>query len=260
MSSTRHGLQRTFREGFTAEDVAEALVSYDFDQPAAAIQALMQARNFDVAGVRFAGVVAGWVERSALGGGACQDHAHDIEAEVVIDARAPLAEVLDRLDERPFLLVTAFDAVGGIVTRADLQKAPVRMWLFGIITLIETTLSRWLEPVFGADGWREHLSPSRLARAEELHAERRRRNESLDLEDCLSFADKLWILSKSPRFLEVAGYPSRRVARERMKDLEQLRNRLAHAQELSAEQLVVAGRLARHLERLLEVVSTEPGW
>ena len=33
--------------------------------------------------------------------------------------------------------VTILDSVFGIITPADLQKAPVRMWLFGIMTLIE---------------------------------------------------------------------------------------------------------------------------
>jgi len=245
-------LRRTFRDAFTAENVAEPLVSYDFDRRSDAVSMLMAARDFDVAGVRFGGVVGGWVRRSELVGGQLDDHVRDITADQVVSARLPLAELVPRLADRQFLFVSALGAVGGIVTQADLQKAPMRMWLFGVLTLVETLLGRTIRVRFGADGWRELLSEARLERAEALQAERRRRNEHLDLVDCLSFGDKGWILSKVPEVLEQLEIPSRRVARERIKGLEQLRNRLAHGHDVVAADLPVMARLAMRLEMLLE--------
>lgn len=250
------GLRRTFRDAFTAENLVEPLVSYDFDRSADAIAMLMAARDFDVAGVRFAGVVGGWVRRAELDGGQLDDHAHDLTPADVVDARTPLSDLVPRLADREFVFVAALGAVSGIVTTADLQKPPLRMWLFGVLTLIEAQLARRIRDRFPDDTWRDTLSAARVARAEGLQAERRRRNEHLELIDCLSFGDKGWILSKVPEVLEQLEIPSRRVARERIKELEQLRNRLAHGHDVVACDLPVMARLATRLERLLEAEVT----
>jgi len=246
------GLRRTFHDAFMVEHLAEPLVSYDFDQPAATVAMLMEARDFDVAGVRFGGMVGGWVARAELDDGRVDDTVHDLRADEIVSARLPLGELVPRLVDREFVLVSALGAVGGIVTRSDLQKAPLRMWLFGILTLLESQFAREIRARFPGDDWRAMLSETRIARAEELQAERRRRNEHLELVDCLSFGDKGWILSKVPEVLERLKIPSRSEARKRIKDLEQLRNRLAHGHEVVTADLPVLGRLAARLELFLE--------
>jgi len=249
-------LREFFRHGVTAQDVAEGLVSYDFDQPAAAVRSLMDARDFDLAGVRVNGVVTGVVRREDLVGGTCFDHLVELDEGLVVDARAPIPEVIVRLGASPFVLVRAFGAVAGIVTRADLQKAPVRMWVFGLVTLVEDVLGRTLRRRYPGEAWRDRLSEGRLQRAEALQAERRRRNESLDLVDCLSFGDKWWVLSRDEEVRLSVGWESRAVARERMKELAALRDRLAHAQDVTTASLATVVRLAANLDRLLEVVGT----
>lgn len=251
-----HPLREFFRHGVTAENVAEALATYDFDQPAEAVRLLLEARDFDVAGVRVNGAVAGVVHRDELDEGTCFDHVHELDPALMVSSHAPLAEVIVRLGTSPYVLVSAFGAVAGIVTRADLQKPPVRMWLFGLLTMVEDLLGRALRRRFPDDAWRASLSPARIERALALQAERRRRHESLDLVDCLSFGDKWWILSKDEGFLRAAGWESRALARERMKELEQLRNRLAHAQDVTTATLPTMVRIASQLERILNVTSS----
>jgi hypothetical protein len=252
---SRHGtpLRELFRHGVTAQDVAEGLVSYDFDQPAAAVRTLMEASDFDLAGVRVTGVVTGVVRREDLVEGTCFDHLLDLDRGLVVDARTPIAEVIVRLGSSSFVLVRAFGSVAGIVTRADLQKAPVRMWLFGLVTLVEDVLGRALRRRHPGESWRDLLSEGRLQRAEALQAERQRRNESLELSECLSFGDKWWILSKDEEVWRAAGFRSRAVARERMKELAALRDRLAHAQDVTTSSLATVVRLAANVDRLLDV-------
>ena len=64
---------------------------------------------------------------------------------------------------------------------SDLQKPPVRMWLFGMITLIEMRISRLIEQMCPGDSWKQYVSQSRLQKADALLEERRRRNQSLEL-------------------------------------------------------------------------------
>ena len=95
-----------------------------------------------------------------------------------------------RLNDRPRLFVNVLGQVGGIVTKTDLQKPPVRMWLFGMITIIEMGLTRLIEDGLSRWAWRECLSEARLQKAEALLEERKRRNQDLDLLDCLQFSDR----------------------------------------------------------------------
>lgn len=80
--------------------------------------------------------------------------------------------------------------------------------------------------------WRGLLSESRLAKAKSLHEERARRGQKVDLLDCLQFGDKGWILSYDEEWRKTVGYKSRREMREALKELEMLRNNLAHTQEI----------------------------
>jgi hypothetical protein len=122
--------------------------------------------------------------------------------------------------------------VGGTVARADLQKPPVRMWLFGVVTLIETRFTELIEKHCPGDGWKEFLSEARLQKAQVLLAERARRNQALQLLDCLQFADKGQIIARNETIRKSTIFSSRRQAEETVKRLEQLRNNLAHAQDI----------------------------
>jgi hypothetical protein len=254
-SSRGQSLRDFFRRGVVAADIAEPLLSYDFDQPAEAVSALLGALDFDAAGVRVNGAVRGLVLRSELVGGSCFDHLHELDPTLVVPAEEPLATVIVRLGASPQVLVTAFGAVAGIITRADLQKPPVRMWLFGLLMMVEDLLGAALHRSYPQESWRGHLSEARLARALALQAERNRRRESLTLVDCLSFGDKWWILSKHEPFRETVGWRSRGEARERMKELETLRNQLAHGHDVVATSLPTIVRIASRLDEILAVAA-----
>jgi len=78
----------------------------------------------------------------------------------------------------------------------------------------------------------------------------------VDLLDCLQFADKGHIVGKDAGLRDQIGFVSRNTAKATVKALEQLRNRLAHAQDLGdSSSLETAVNLARHLDRVLELTS-----
>jgi hypothetical protein len=103
-----------------------------------------------------------------------------------VASEAPLRDTVIALGERPRVFVTSLGAVGGIITRADLQKPPVRMWLFGLITLVEQALGMLIRARYPDGSWAERLSPSRLQRAERFQAERELRNSLAHAHDIVS--------------------------------------------------------------------------
>ncbi|MCP4901865.1 MAG: hypothetical protein GY906_33285 [bacterium] len=248
-------LHRFIRQGITAESLAEPLVSFDSERDAGEVRLELRERDFDIAGIRQAGVVTGEVRREDLINGRCGDWIREIPDEAIVSSYAPVPELLTRIERHGHLFVLALGSIAGIITYADLQKAPVRMWLFGLITMIEQSITESIRLRYREEYWRSMLSPTRVGRAEELQQERRRRNESRDLVDCLQFGDKAWILFKEKEIRDQVGFTSRRVARQRVASLEKLRNRLAHAQDMVTEDLETIVRLALGLDTVLEMIS-----
>ena len=107
----------------------------------------------------------------------------------------PLAQLVLRLANQSRLFVVTLGQIGGVVTRRDIQKPPGRMWLFGMVTLIEMRFSRMIDKYCPNDAWQAFLSDGRIQKARDLLAERRRLAQQISLADCLQFADKVRIIA-----------------------------------------------------------------
>jgi hypothetical protein len=81
-------------------------------------------------------------------------------------------------------------------------------------------------------GWDAVLSDGRVQKAKEVLADRKRRNEHIDLADCLQFGDKRDILLEDKELLTHLGFSSKGQAEKLLSSLEHLRDELAHAQDI----------------------------
>jgi hypothetical protein len=171
-------------------------------------------------------------------------------AQVVPDT-LPLAALILRLQDQPRLFVLACGQISGIVTRGDIHKPPGRMWLFGMITLLEMRFSRLIEQACPGNSWTTHLSEGRLEKAQQLLALRRARNQHLSLADCLQFADKTTIIARNSQLRSLTRFHSKREIDETGKQLENLRNNLAHSQDLVATDWPTIVTLADQLDSVL---------
>jgi hypothetical protein len=111
-------------------------------------------------------------------------------------------------------------------------KTPVRTWLIGIVTLIEMRFTELIERNCPAEAWKAYLSDARLQKAQTLQAERRRPNQQLQLFDCVQFSDRDQIMARNEDIRKCTIFSSRNQAEQSIKKLEQLRNNLAHAQDI----------------------------
>jgi len=238
-------------------DLAEPLVSFDAEADARAVRTLMDERGFDLVGVREEGLVSGYVRREDLVTGCCGDHRRRFsETDDLVPAHADFTLVVASLAINQRCFVTVLDRVGGIITLRDLEKPPMRMFLFGVISLGEMLMTAIIRHRYGDGSWQERISAPRLARARQLQQERARRGRKVDLLDCLQYGDKGWILSYDEDVRAALGQQSRRAARKAVKDMETLRNNLAHTQEIIPEgweRLVIAcSRFEQNLVVLAE--------
>ena len=249
--SAVQSLRRVFNQSFSAHDIAEPLVSFDTTSSAAEVRALATEKLFEVVGLRDEGLIVGFVKRDELADGVCADHLHAIDDSQVVPDTAPLVTVVLGLRDAPRLFVSLLGRVGGIITRSDLQKPPVRMWLFGMVTLIEMRFSHLITQLCPNDSWKSFLSEGRVSKAQELLAERTRRNQDLDLLDCIQFSDKGQIVARSEELRATTRFESRRQIEQVFKGLERLRNNLAHSQDIITSDWDMIVMLAENLESIL---------
>ncbi len=247
-------LRRLFLHGFSVMDIAEPLCSFDAGQPAAAVREVLETEAFDLVGVRKDGFVAGYALREELFEGDLGDSLHPFEADDLVTEESSLAGTIQSLHANGRCFVSSLGSVGYIVTFDDLEKPPVRMWLFGMVTILEMAMSARLREEYPDDSWVKALSEERVARARELWGERLRRGRICELADCLQFADKATVLLKTPGRPAQLGFQSKRRADEAFAEFQSLRNSLAHTQEIISSDWQAVVRLAGSLELLLRAV------
>jgi hypothetical protein len=250
-TASQHHLRRVFIENFSAADIAEPLASFDASTSATDVLAVMTRRAYKVAGIRKDGTICGYVRQEELVQGVCGDVLHPFEEGDVVAESAGFPELVMRLNDRQRLFLNVLGQVGGIITKTDLQKPPVRMWLFGMITIIEMGLTRLIEAAYPDGSWRQCLSEGRLQKAETLLEERKRRHQDLDLLDCLQFSDRGQIVLRSEELRKQAGFVSRSRGEQTVKELEALRNNLAHSQDIIACDWDIIVKLTGYMEQRL---------
>ncbi len=244
--------RRMFSDIFTARDIAEPLLSFDYEQPAEEVGVILDEHREEVASLRVMGEVKGFVLRTELSGGHCGGVIRHFKVDQVVSGSATLTDVVHVLTRHDFCFVALLGEVVGVIRRDDMNKPMVRMWLFGIITLIEMGLTRQLREYYPDGSWQEEISSGRLEKARTFQQERQRRNQHCSLEECLQLSDKGYILIGHPRALAEMGFDSRRAARRVMRDLESLRNNLAHAQDIATHDWTQIARLSRRLQESAE--------
>ena len=121
------------------------------------------------------------------------------------------------------------------MTKGDLHKDPVRLWLFGVISLIEMQMLRLIRERFSDGSWTDLLSSGRVEAAKMIFADRKQRNEEAsasNFSDCLQICDKATVLLKDGELFAVAGFSDRKTAERFFSRLESLRNDLAHSNDI----------------------------
>jgi len=242
-------VMRHFARTFCAADIAERVPSFDALQPQRQVREAMSGHDDPVALVRRHGRGFAYLHFNELRDVDEAPQVRMFREGQVVATDAPLADVLEVLSRHDFCFVQQFGEVVGAVTRGDMGKPVVRMWLFGILTIVEMALTERIRRSFPNGTWRAFLTPARHAKAEQLLAERQRLGQRADLVDCLQFGDKGSILLADAGFLAAFGFANRSAAKARMQHLQSLRNNLAHAQDIVAQDWAQILLMARDVAR-----------
>lgn len=156
------------------------------------------------------------------------------DSEIISDS-TPLLEVLEVLSEREHLFVKVKRKITHLVTRSDLDKIPVRIWLYGMISLFEIELK---EKITQMDiKWEDRLTDERVEKAKVLYELKKSKNEEINLLGCIQLGDLGTIAFKSwENFKDCfpADLAKKSISSSFIK-INNLRDALAHGQKLQME-------------------------
>lgn len=252
LQSYSRSIKEVFEGTLTVRHIASALASFDAERNAAEVQEWAARKDFDQVGIRYNGLVAGYARRENLKTGALGDHFQPFAERDVVSGETPLLEALQLVAERRVIYVSVLNEVNGIVAAGDVGRPPVRLWLFGLITISEMQLTRLIKAHFPEDSWTGLLSAKRLKSVHRVLKLRQRNQTEVSLTDCLVLDDKQRIAARSPELRSILQLTGEADAAERFIRLVSLRNDLAHAHDIIAKWPQFLED-ARWLESLIEI-------
>jgi hypothetical protein len=242
---------RLFVDAFSSKDIAMELYSFDAVIPSLEVRAFMEAESLYVIGIRSEGRVVGYVREEDLDGERCGEKMQRFRPGQVLSGDSTLTDLIQVLTRHSYCFVSVLDGVVGVITRDDMNKPTIRMWLFGIVTIIEMHLTQSIKTIHADDAWQSLLTRNRLDKALSLYNERRRRKRNCELLDCLQLSDKMHILLQDAEFLTSLGFDTSKSGKRAAKELESLRNNLAHSQDIVIDDWPQIARLSRQVEDLI---------
>ncbi len=241
-------LIRLFTEAFSAQDIAEPLRSLDIDKPCHAASKIMTENDLDIIILREDGLIVGYARGKELIEGSCRDHLRSFRQGQIVNGDSSLSDIIHVLTRQQYCFVSILGDVIGYVSRSEINKPVVRMWLFGIITFVEMELVQMINEFYPDDSWKIFLSSKRLEKSLQLREERLRRGQHCELLDCLQLSDKGQILIENQELLKKLDINSKSTAKRIIKELESLRNNLAHSQDIVTYDWAQIVRLSYRLE------------
>lgn len=243
---------RVFERAFRARDIAQPLISFESDRSADEVAAEMRLAGAEVAGLWKDRTLRGYVEAESLRGESCESCRREFASSQVVSGRTSLTDVIEVLTRHDWCFVSTLGTVAGVISRLDMHKPAMRMWLFGIITVAEQEFAEMIRQKWPDESWTALLSAQRLDKARQLRAERERRKERCRLLECIQLSDKMDILKSDPALLELLDMPTASAAKRAGKNIESLRNSLAHSQAFVHQDWPQVVRLARRVQEIFE--------
>jgi len=252
LKSSMEDLREIFDKSVKARHITVSFCSFDESAMAQDVKSILDEKDFDVVGVRTNGEINGYACKKDLSDGKLGKYSKEFDPSELLSDNTSIFEVLRVIFNFDYVFILSFGRVAGIITRGDLQKIPIRMWLFSLISLIEMQMLRIIRERFPENSWDKMISPGRNKKAKKFFMENKSKNEEIEIVDCLQFCDKYTIISKTTDLLDKLKF-SREEFCMLLESLRKLRDNLAHAQDIITTNWPSIINLSRKSEKLLKI-------
>ncbi|MFC3959505.1 CBS domain-containing protein [Halovivax cerinus] len=179
----------------------------------------------------------------------------------MISGDTSFADVLSALIEKPIYFLGGHNHVTGILTRADLNTAPARIYLFDRITYLEEHLrERIRERILDTKpDWKTTpVTADELDDIEDRYEDAQAANVALDELHYAQFSTLETIATNVEACWQACGFTTKGGAASRLHEVTDLRNDVAHAtllvENTDSNEFLSSGRTTEDLHNTLETV------
>ena len=168
----------------------------------------------------------------ASGAERVREHFRPLSEGDLIGANASILDFIRDADSKPRRLIVSESEIMGLVTVSDLQRLPVRVALFALVTGLERTMAGAISKQYEDENkWWELLSERRREKVREKVAKSKQDNGFVNTLLFTEFCDKRDVL--------LHFFPSslsKTKLRRQLEEIEELRNKVAHANDYATTQ------------------------
>ena len=191
-------------------------------------------------------------------GDSLDDHLTALTIDQMISGDATFPAILDALIEQPLYFLGGHNHVSGILTRADLNTAPARIYLFDRITYLEEHLRELI--LDKKPDWKTTpITVDELDAIEDRYEDAQAANVELDEIHYASFSALETIVTNVEACWQTCGFSTKGTADSRLHEVTNLRNDVAHANLLventDSNDFLTNGRTTENLYTTLDTIN-----
>jgi hypothetical protein len=191
-------------------------------------------KGFDILGYKNEqGVMVGYITKIDLIVDKFNKKPMYFEPGSVISNDTRIVDILRLIQNKERLFVLENDQVSGIITRGDLQKAPVRLLFFGLLTLFEMNIQKLIEIFYSDGSWEEFVIAPRLNGAKGRHRKKKEMNADIGLLECLYLKDKCDIVTSGREIWEIFSKEFDIDKPDKLYKIKDLRDKIDHPQDIA---------------------------
>lgn len=234
-----------------------------YDTPPSDAAVWLEKNGYDAAPVYRDNDPIGFVHKDDVTTDADSDtldgHLTPLTIDHLISGDAAFTTVLSALIETPVYFLGGHNDVAGILTRADLNTAPARIYLFDRITYLEEHLRELV--LDRAPNWKNTpVTQDTIEEIEKRHADAQAANVALDEIHYAQFSALETIVTSVDACWETCGFSTKGAAGTALHGITELRNDVAHANLLventDSNEFLSSGRTTENLYNTLETIET----
>jgi hypothetical protein len=216
--------------------------------------------GYDVAPVHASGDPIGFIHIDDImidDGDTLKDYLTPLTIDYIISGDTSFKDVLSVLIEDPVYFLGGPNSVTGILTRADLNTAPARIYLFDRITYLEEHLRELI--LDKKPDWKNTpVTTDEIDDIEDRYLDAQAANVELEEIHYASFSTLETIVTSVKACWQICGFSTKGGADSRLHEVTGLRNDVAHANLLventDSNEFFSSGRTAEKLYNALETI------
>jgi len=243
----------------TAAELATGSVEHlSYDTPPSTAAEWLETNGYDAAPIERQGDAVGFIHEDDVtaddDGDTLEEHLTPLTIDYMMSGDTAFEDVLAELIEEPVYFLGGHSRITGILTRADLNTAPVRIYLFDRITYLEEHLRELI--LEHAPNWKQTpVTVDELDDIEDRYTDAQAANVELEEIHYAQFSTLNTIISNVEACWQACGFSTTAQADSQLHEITDLRNDVAHANLLventDSDGFLNSGRTTENLSTTL---------